>query len=424
MNSLPIPNSPTRSNKTGPRAFASARGLTTAAVTLVALALLPGVVRAHGETDDEIPSEPGWRIAASAALSVLDAGQALPSQQLAGFLLQGDAGMDRRNGQLEHGTLSAGWRLTPAFGAHVAVGKHGTDPHHTEAAWVQWQDGERWSLGAGRRRPSLGPVIGGAGHFDRFGLLPLAKQAAFGHDWIDDGLEATWRTGAADAEVRLDAGAWRGRTWPGGGDGPATLAVHAGAVRGDWTLDAFWAHLRPEGRGTRTSGAGAGHSHSAPVCDAALTQVACFTGQAQVAGASARWLSHDWPLEVTGALLWHRDRGSLASRNGLATYRGDTVGSWVDLVWTPQAAWEAGLRLERLTSRQRLEGAGASLLATETGLTAYGPARRATLMFGWLPRAGVALRLEAGQEALAGRRVRFAGLRAVFALARTASSRH
>lgn len=416
MNSLPIPNLPTRSSKVGPWAFASARGLTTAAVTLVALALLPGVVHAHGETADEIPPEPGWRIAASAALSVLDAGQALPSQKMGGFLLQGDAGMDRRNGQLEHGTLSAGWRLTPAFGAHVAVGKHGTDPHHTEAAWLQWQDGERWSLGVGRRRPSLGPVVGGAGHFDRFGLLPLAKQGTLGHDWIDDGLEGTWRTAAADAEVRLDAGVWRGRSWPGGGQGPATLALHAGVVRGDWTLDAFWAHLRPEGRGTRTSGAGAGHSHSAPVCDAALTQVACFTGKAQVAGASARWLSHDWPLEVTGALLWHRDRGSLESRNGLAAYRGDTAGGWLDLVWTPQADWEAGVRLERLSSRQRLEGAGASLLAAETGLTAYRPANRAALMLGWLPSRQFALRLEAGTESAAGQRVRFAAIRAVMSL--------
>lgn len=416
MTSSPTPSSPTRSNKTRSGSIAAWRGRATAAVALATLALLPGMVRAHGETADEIPAEPGWRVAASAALSVLDAGQALPSQKLAGFLLQGDAGMDRRNGRLEHGTLSAGWRLTPSFGAHVAVGKHGADPHHTEAAWVQWQDGARWSLGAGRRRPSLGLVIGAAGHFDRFGLLPLAKQGTLGHDWIDDGVEAGWRGMAADADVRLDAGVWRGRSWPAGGDGPAALAVHAGAVRGDWTLDAFWAYTRPEGRGTRTSGAGGGHTHSAPVCDAALVQVACFTGKAQVAGASARWLSHDWPLEVTGALLWHRDRGSLESRNGLAAYRGDTAGGWLDLVWTPQAAWEAGLRLERLSSRQRLEGAGASLLAAETGLTAYRPANRAALMLGWVPNRQVAIRLEAGTESAAGQRVRFAAVRAVLTL--------
>jgi hypothetical protein len=36
-------------------------------------------------------------------------------------------------------------------------------------------------------------VVAPAGHLDRFALVPLAKQASFGHDWIDDGVQLGWR---------------------------------------------------------------------------------------------------------------------------------------------------------------------------------------------------------------------------------------
>ena len=63
--------------------------------------------------------------------------QTLPSQRLRGFLRQGDAGTDRQGVGLEHGTLSADWRINDWLGAELVLGKHGSDAAHVESAWVQ-----------------------------------------------------------------------------------------------------------------------------------------------------------------------------------------------------------------------------------------------------------------------------------------------
>lgn len=405
MTSSPTPSSPIRSKSRAACALLACAG---------GLFGLQTSVHAHGGEADPLPAEPGVRVGVAGALRVLDAPRELPSQRLPGFLLQGDAGMDARGAQAEHAVLDAGWRLHGQWGAYAALGKHGGDPAHFEAAWLQWQPGADWRLTAGRQRPALGAVVAPAGHLDRFALVPLAKQASFGHDWIDDGVQLGWRRAIGRADLTLDAGLWRGRVWPGGAGTPVALSLHGGVTAGDFTFDAFAAHFEPTGRGTRAALAGGGHSHAAPVCDEALKDMVCFAGRSQVLGASARWLSHDLPLSASAAMLWHRDRGPLRSRNGLGDYGGDTLGGWVEGVWAIQPQWELGARLERLQSRQRLQGAGVSLIAAELGLNAYRPANRAALMLGWLPREGIALRLEVGTEAAGGWRSRFAALRAVF----------
>jgi len=387
-----------------------------AALAACLLAALPRLAAAHGETVDVLPEEPGLRLGAGAALSALHADEELPSRRMSGYLLNGSVGTDRRGGQLEHGVIEAAARLSSQFGAYAAIGKHGSEAPHTEGAWLQWQPGPDWQLTLGRQKPSLGAVITGAGHMDRFALMPLAKQASFGEDWIDDGLQASWRHPLGSGDVGLDVGLWRGHAWPGGYGGPLGFSAHAQWQQGDWTLDGFFLHAEPARRGTKITLAGADHSHDAADCDAALTQVACFGGRSQVLGASVRWLSHQLPLSASAAVLWHRDRGSLASRNGGGAYAGDTVGGWVEGVWTLHPQWELGVRLEHLRSRQTLVGAGASLVASELQLAAYRPANRQSLMLGWLPSDKVSVRLEVGRESVSGRHARYAALRAVVAM--------
>ena len=75
--------------------------------------------------------------------------------------------------------------------------------------------------------------------------------------------------------------------------------------------------------------------------------------------------------------------------------------------------WELGFRVERLSATHRLNGPGASLLASETQLSAYAPSSRHTLMLGYSPSDWADIHMEAGRESVGGARVSFATLRLV-----------
>jgi hypothetical protein len=408
MTSSPTPNCPTRSRRLEP----ARRPLALAALALLA----PVLAAAHGDTANAVPDAPGGRIGLSAAVTTLNASELLPSARLGGYLLQGDPGVDRRGLGLEHGVADLGWRFNDTLGAQLAVGKHGTDKAHVEAAWLQgrWRAGpDDWQLGAGRQRPGLGPVMTTAGHLDRFALVPLAKRMAVNDDWIDDGVQLGWRREGPDRRLAVDAGLWRGTVFPGAASGSVVPALHAGLATGDWALDGFVARFQPQGRGARVSSLGGGHTHVAPRCDAALTQVLCFDGTADLAGASVRWDSHQWPVSASAAGWLRRDSGTLSSANGEARYQGRNLGGWVDAVWRFHPKAEAGVRLERIQAEHTLTGPGATLLASEAGFSVYQPARRAALMLGWSPTDALDLRVEAGREQVAGTSARFVLLRLV-----------
>ncbi|HRK39294.1 MAG TPA: hypothetical protein PK347_12990 [Burkholderiaceae bacterium] len=370
------------------------------------LLCLSGSALAHGEADDALPPEPGVRLSAAAAVTSLDAKKELTSQRLRGFLLQGDAGTDRQGLNLEHATLGAAWRINDTLGAELTVGKHGSDRAHVESAWVQARhdaDGADhwWLLTAGRQRPALGGTLGQGGHFDRFALMPLAKQMATHGDWIDDGLQLGWRQDDGQRLLSADVGLWRGRVFPGGASGSVVPTVHLGWGQGPWQVDGFAAWLKPEGRGSSVS-ATAGHSHTTPECNAALKDVACFNGRSTLAGASVVWVGAQspvaWPVTLT-ASGWLRDeRGSLESANGLGQYRAQNRGAWLQALWDVAPRWQTGVRLERAWTTQSLSGPGASLLASETGLSAYQPASRQAVMLALQLNPGVTLSAELGRE--------------------------
>ena len=372
---------------------------------------------AHDESRT-VPEEPGWRLGAALALANIHASQALPSQRMAGYLLRGDAGVDRRASSLEHGVLEAGWRLNSQWSAYAAAGKHDTDPAHTEAAWVRYEsspgDAQGYTLQVGRMRPQMGPVMTQAGHLDKFTLMPLARRVALDGDWMDDGLQLSARREWGEWTGLADAGLWRGQNFPGSASGSFAPSLHLGLARGDWRGDVFAVAFSPDGRGALAQSSNGAHTHNAPDCSTLTTGVLCFAGQTHVMGSSLQWQSHQWPVSVQGAWWLRQDDGRLRSVNGLVQHEASYNGAWLQALWQPLVHWELGWRSERTQARMSLDGAGASLLAQEAGLLGSAPLRRDTAMLGWQLHPQATLSVEAGREQQGGTQVNFTALRMVW----------
>lgn len=311
-----------------------------------------------------------------------------------------------------------GYRFNNHLGAVVALGAHGSDPPHWESAWLEGRGqfgATEWTWGAGRQAPSLGPVMTRAGHLDRFGLMPLAKQVVMNGDWIEDGTELGLRRPWAGATWTLNLGVWRGSTFPGSSDGPVAPSLHTGVqfdgMAGEWSVDAFAAQAEPTGRGSRITSSNGTHSHTAPMCDPSLNQIVCFDGRSRLSGLSAEWAGSDWPLTLAGAVMWRTEEGSLESRNGWGRYTGRNRGDWVQGIWHWASAWDLGIRHERLSAKHTLVGPGASLVANEAGLARYAPQRRTTLMFGHRLTPWAEVRVEGGRETAGAQSARFMALR-------------
>ncbi len=393
-----------------------------AAALLCLAASAPSPARAHEAGDAAIPAEPGLQVDAAAAVGYLHATRPVPAPRLTGVLGLGDTPADQRGWALEHATLGAGWRLAPQLGAALALGKHGGERAHVEAAWVEARPAadSTYALGAGRNRMPLGPVIDPAGHLDRYGQMPLVKRAAFNGDWIEDGVNWAWRPHAEGAFAWLqavDAGLWRARRFPGSEDAAWAPTVHARAgwqAWGDWEADAFYSRLKPRGRGAYVQRANSGHIHTAPQCSASLRDISCFDGTVDLMGASARWATPLRGLSLTAAGVLRRERGSLYSQNGDTRYSGRTRGGWLEALWQPAAQWEAGMRQEWLRSSNSVAGPGAALVAADANLLPNDPSRRFTAMLGWRPRPGWLLALEAGRERIAGQGQNLVALRVLY----------
>lgn len=385
--------------------------------------LLAGVLawpaaHAHGEADDPLPAEPGLTWDAAAALRALHRSAPLPSTRLRGQLLQGDAGMDPKGVQLEHGTLGFGGRINHNWGGRLVLSKHGSDPVEVEEAWAQARvdadNGDTWWLNAGRVRPALGEVLGSAGHFDRSGLAPLSHRMAWDHGWADDGLQLSWRRDNPAGRWAMDAGLWQGDSFPGAKGGAVAPSLRLGWTQGPWSADTALAWFRPDARGIRAS-LSAGHVHGAPDCTPSFVDVVCFGGTTRVTGASLRWDGRDSPqaLPVTLSVAgWLRDdKGHLESANGRATYKGRGTGAWIDAVWHLRPDTELGWRAERLEATHALHGPGATLLAQATGLAGYAPVVRHTFMLRHRLTRWADIGLEAGNERQASMQSRFLAAR-------------
>ena len=402
--------------------------------------------QAHGEADDtdgDAPT-PGWQL--TTALRQLHADTTLPSQALSGYLLRGDAGVDPRGRQLDHGALAATVQAFDGWLLHGELSRHGADPAHLEAAWAGRSagtlGGQPLSLRIGRQMPAMGALWTAAGHVDRFGLMPLAKQAATDGDWVDDGAQLSWRplahTPMGTLNQQADVALWQGHSFPGSRDMAGLPSLHWGATldsaSGQWQVDAFAARAQVDGRGARLNLNGRGHSHVAPVCDASLSNVVCFSGRSVLAGWSLQWSGEDLanpvlaPLRLSAGVLQRRERGELSSVNGLVDDHSLTSGRLLQAWWAGPV--ELGWRSERLMARHTLTGAGAGAVTADAGLTGYAPIRRDTAALAWpLPagwlgwaqrgpigEAGARVSLETGQERQGTQTARFTTLRLVLDL--------
>lgn len=412
MNFSPTPNSPTPS-RSGPE-----RHWRNTTVCLLLGVLAWPLARAHGEADDPLPPEPGLTWDAAIALRALHRNTALPSTRLQGQLLQGDAGIDPKGNQLEHGTLGLAHRLDNTWGARLVLGKHGSERAEVEEAWLQARldanNGDAWWLNVGRVRPAMGSMLDQAGHFDRSGLAPLAHRMAWDHGWRDEGVQLSWRRDNEAGNWSVDAGLWQGDNFPGSKDGPNAPSLHLGWAKGPWRADAAFAWFQPAARGIQASLSN-DHAHGAPECTPSFVEVVCFEGKTRLAGASLQWdgrtSQQAWPLTLSVAGWQRNDQGQLESADGLARYRGRARGGWLDLLWHLGTHTDIGWRGERLVASHRLEGAGATQLAQATRLQAYAPVVRHTLMLAHRLTPWASLHLEAGEETQATQRAHFVAAR-------------
>ncbi len=246
---------------------------------------------------------------------------------------------------------------------------------------------------------------------DRFAFMPLAKQAAFEGDWIEDGVNLRWRDDGP-AELEVNAGIWRGKVFPGVTGSSAAPALHVGGYLGAFRLDGFLTHLQPDRRGTAIALTSDGHTHATPSCAQSLAGLACFEGDSDIAGASLRWHAATLPIEVTVAGLLRREEGNLFSSNGDTAYQGETRAGWVEAAWTLRPAWQLLLRSERLVAEHDLSGFGASLVAHDAALLPEpGATSRHALALVWQPRQDLTVSAELGREEVAGEANPYIGLR-------------
>jgi hypothetical protein len=409
-----------------------------------------GAARAHGEADgggdrgDGQPT-PGWDLTLVARH--LEARQALPSQALRGFLLLGDAGTDLRRSPLEHASLSLTAQAIDGWLLHAEASRHGPDPQHVEVAWASRAFGAGGGPGGGavpgrlalgRQMPAHGAVWTTAGHVDRFSLMPLAKQAATGGDAPDDGVSLSWSP-AFDTPLgiwvqQLNAGVWQGHVFPGSRLNDGSPSLHWGhtldQATGRWQLDVFAQRWQVTNRGARLHLNNPGHSHVAPLCDASLANVLCFSGRAVVSGGSLSWSGPEQstlaPLRLSAGWMQRQEDGELLSRNGQVRLDSRQAGHLLQ-AWWAGPVMEAGWRSERLMARHRLSGAGASAVSADAGFEGYAPLSRHTLALAWPVPAGwlawaqrgpvgdadARLSVETGRESQGAQAVRFTTLRLV-----------
>jgi len=375
---------------------------------------------AHDPDTDPLPVSPGWRLGAAAALVAAFSQERWPTAGWPGVFATGIAPRDQTGGvRLEHATIEGAARLNGWLGAHLAIGWHDREEAHVEAATLilrQTRSTDAFQLQAGRSEVRLGSVIDRAGHYDRFSQPPLAKRAIVDDRWIDDGVALSWRRDHADGIRGIEAGVWRGQSFPGAtaGEPVPSLRLHLGWGPFDAHLTA--ARFSPEGRGTVAAGTveSEGHAHGALDCRDTLQQRVCFDGTVDLLGASLAWTPAASAWSVSAAVMSRHERGLLYSTSGAATSSTRIDGGWIDVAWRAAARWTLAARAERLVPENSLEGIGTSLLAREAGMVPTGPVERATLALLHDLTPSIRLAVEIGEERFEGGQARFASLRAIW----------
>ncbi len=386
------------------------RGLVLQVATLACMLMLaPTNARsdddhAHGHDafGDDLSN---WSIGLTAAGTLSRASGPWPGARIGAVLHDGAVQRDRRGDPtFEGAAVQARLRLSQAWRVEFEGARHGDDPGHIERAIAVGrldQTTQRWQLLAGRLLVPMGDVVDRSGHFDAFSRLPLAKEAAVGHGWLEQGVGVDWASQRHPVQVGI--GLWRGDRFPGSPDDRPAPSLRLGI--GDRPLGAalFFAQARPDGRGSPQVRNGSfGHTHVVPDCAVSLQNLVCLDGRSRLYAASAQWRSPGDAWQLSGAAIARREHGQLYSTDATGAYRGLVHGGWVEASWRPRASHEFAVRLERLVISHAIEGVGATRLAQQAGLVGAQPVSR--FAFAWqafvLP--ALSIGIEAGHQRGAG----------------------
>lgn len=360
---------------------------------------------AHNVDTTDIPAS-GLRLGAAISTALTQAQHPLPGSNWAGVLGTGQPLRDRHGLRLEHAVTEVAGRLSGGLGGQLALGLHDREKPHLEAAWLDMPIGRAWHFGGGRHTVPTTTALSRAGHFDQLSLTPLAKQALFEGNWIDEGLAVSWQaiepTTLGWLPRRIGAGVWRGQAFPAGGLSPDSadrpITLNARWEMGHTAqIEVFGARLQTQGRGGLIQDTGAGHSHGVPTCELTLTGRVCFDGRVSLSGVSVSWQATS-AFSLSTTAVRRQEHGSLYASTGDTNYQGRTTGAWADLIWQLAPQWELTTRLERLVAHHSLAGPGASLVAQDANLLNNKPLRRAATALSWVGFKHWRLTLDGGED--------------------------
>lgn len=340
-------------------------------------------------------------VSAGFGLMSLHAGQRYPSPRLPGVLEAGSARADEIRDGLDYAEAALRVKLADSLRGYLKLAHHGgpDSRNETEEAWLDARnplDHDLMTLRAGRQLVPLGLLNPVHAHAQDFGIAPLALRGMINESWRADGLNLTWlhHNGAY-----AGAGAWRNQGFPGADAGGLQLyTARAGWKAEQFQLEGGHAHVNVDGRALLTLGS-SGHTHSVPSCTRISSDRVCLDGTAQLLTLAARWTPADSPFRAAAEWWFKREEGRLDSINGTPAYTGRLNGGWIDLGWRPAAGWDALLRAERLVARHDLNGANATLVASQAGISDSGRALSSLgAVLQWRPAAGHRLAAEWHRE--------------------------
>ena len=298
---------------------------------------------------------------------------------LPGFQLGGEAGLDPQGLGLDHSELVFAGNIDDRFYGRLTLALHaeeGNTEVELEEAFIETMALPRGlGLRAGRFYSDIGYLNNKHPHTWDFADAPLVYRGFLGEQYFDDGVQLRW---LAPTELFLEAGveAFRGDSFPAGGAADSGLGAVAGFARvgGDVGTSHSWragvSRLQAEAE-DRSSGGDHDHGHGGGV------EPSAFSGDSDLTIFDFvwKWAPDGNPYRrnfTFQAEYFDRDEsGAIAVDDGaeISSYRGAQKGYYVQGVYQFMPRWRAGIRYDRLWSRNN--GDNPDVLE-EAGLLAQG----------------------------------------------------
>ncbi len=314
--------------------------------------------------------------------------------QIAGFMPSGgEVGPGERGFNLGESELTVSANVDPYFFANVTAAIGSDDEIGIEEAYFKTlalPDG--LLLKGGRFFSALGYLNEIHAHAWDFIDQPLAYQALFGSQFVQDGAQLRW-VAPTDLFFEVGVEAGNGANFPGSRRNRNELNTrvvfaHLGGDVGDsisWRTGLSWLDARAEDRVYDDFDA------------AGLPVENAFTGKSRtwIVDGTLKWAPHGDPtihqLKVQGEYLHRTENGELAFDSGGAAladgYRSEQSGWYVQSVYKFRPRWRAGLRFDSLDSGTPRIGLVQSGLLTRAALPLLLPdsPSRVSLMLDFSP---------------------------------------